>query len=410
MKILHLSDVYFPRVNGVSTSISTFVAELEGLGHGCHLVAPRYADEPDTEGITRVRGRKVPFDPEDRIAPLRAFLRLEDRLADQGFDLIHVQTPFNAHRAGVRLGQRLGVPVVETYHTYFEEYFHCYVPFVPKKLLSGIARGLSRRQCNEVDAVVVPSRAMEDALRGYGVTTRLEKIPTGLRPEDFCGGCGTHFRERHRIHGERPTLVHIGRLAHEKNVGFILRMMRKVADVIPDVLLVIAGEGPAGPSLRRQVETLGLSQNVLFVGYLDRGSDLLDCYRSADAFVFASRTETQGLVLLEAMALCVPVVSTAVMGTKDILEPGKGCLVAQEDEDDFSSKVLRLLQDPETRNALRREARSYALGEWSARTMAERMVELYEGLIDQQTTVAGSPPFRDAEPRSEPPSEALEAA
>lgn len=410
MKILHLSDVYFPRVNGVSTSISTFMAELEGLGHSCHLVAPRYADEPDTEDITRLDGRRVPFDPEDRIAPLRAFLRLEDRLVGEGYDLIHVQTPFNAHRAGVRLGRRLGVPVVETYHTYFEEYFHCYVPFVPKRLLSGIARGLSRRQCNEVDAVVVPSRAMEDALRGYGVTTRLEKIPTGLRPEDFCGGNGTHFRERYRIHDERPTLVHIGRLAHEKNVGFILRVMREVADVIPDVLLVIAGEGPAGPSLRRQVETLGLSQNVLFVGYLDRGSDLLDCYRSADAFVFASRTETQGLVLLEAMALCVPVVSTAVMGTKDILEPGKGCLVAEEDEYDFSSKVLRVLQDPETRNALRREARSYALGEWSASTMAGRMVELYEGLIAQQATVAGAPPFRDAELKSEPPSEACEAA
>lgn len=386
MKILHLSDVYFPRVNGVSTSISTFMTELEGLGHSCHLVAPRYGEESDTAGITRVRGRRVPFDPEDRIAPLRAFLRLEDRLAGEGYDLVHVQTPFNAHRAGVRLARNLGVPVVETYHTYFEEYFHCYVPFVPKKLLSGLARGLSRRQCNDVDAVVVPSRAMEEALRGYGVEARMERIPTGLRPEDFCGGNGTHFRERYRIHDERPTLVHIGRLAHEKNVGFILRVLRKVADEVPDVLLVIAGEGPAEPSLRRQVESLGLGHHVLFVGYLDRGSDLLDCYRSADAFVFASRTETQGLVLLEAMALCVPVVSTAVMGTKDILEPGKGCLVAEEDEDDFSTKVLQVLRDPETRNGLRREARNYALGEWSARTMAQRMVDLYESLIAEKAT------------------------
>lgn len=408
MKILYLSDVYFPRVNGVSTSISTFVSELEQLGHECHLVAPRYGAEAETSWITRIPGRRVPFDPEDRFVPLRGFLGLKDRLAAEGYDLIHLQTPFNAHRAGVRLGRSLGLPVVETYHTYFEEYFHCYVPMVPKGLLSGIARNLSRRQCNEVDAVVVPSRAMEGALRGYGVTTRLEKIPTGLRPEDFCGGNGTHFRERYRIHDERPTLVHIGRLAHEKNVGFILKVLRKVADEIPDVLLVIAGEGPARPSLRRQVETLGLTQNVLFVGYLDRGSDLLDCYRAADAFVFASRTETQGLVLLEAMALCVPVVSTAVMGTKDILEPGKGCLVAEEDEDDFSSKVLRVLQDPETRNTLRREARSYALGEWTARTMAERMVDLYESLVAENATASSVRPAREVKverSRSEAPAE-----
>jgi len=357
------------------------VQELEQLGHACHLVAPRYGNEADVPGITRLAGRRVPFDPEDRIAPLQAFLQLEDRIAAENYDLIHVQTPFNAHRAGVRLGRRLGLPVVETYHTYFEEYFHCYVPFVPRAWLSGIARTVSRRQCNEVDAIVVPSRAMEDALRGYGVTQRLERIPTGLRAEDFCGGNGSWFRERHRIHDERPTLAHIGRLAHEKNVDFILRVLRRVADELPEVLLVIAGEGPAEPSLRRQVDALGLGQNVLFVGYLDRGSDLLDCYRSADAFVFASRTENQGLVLLEAMALCVPVVSTSVMGTKDILEPGKGCLVAEEDEADFSAKVLRVLRDPETRKSLRQEARSYALGEWSARTMAERMVQLYESLL-----------------------------
>ncbi|MCG8458367.1 MAG: glycosyltransferase, partial [Holophagales bacterium] len=286
-----------------------------------------------------------------------------------------------AHRAGLRLGRQLGLPVMETYHTFFEEYLYHYVPFVPKAPMRALARRFSRAQCNRVDAVVVPSRAMEETLRDYGVTTPMERIPTGLRPEDFTRGNGSEFRDRFRIRSDRPTLVHIGRLAHEKNVGFLLRMLRRVADQVPDVLLVIAGEGPARESLQRQMIDLHLSEHVLFVGYLDRGSDLLDCYRAADAFVFASRTETQGLVVLEAMALSVPVVSTAVMGTRDILDPGKGCLVAEEDEEDFSTKVLAVLQRPDLRSRLRREAREYALGEWDATSMARKMETVYRRLM-----------------------------
>ena len=225
---------------------------------------------------------------------------------------------------------------------------------------------------------------VRDRLAGYGVETRMERIPTGLVPKLFRGGNGAAFRERYRIHNERPTLVHIGRLAHEKNVDFLLGVLRRVAREIPDVLMIIAGEGPALDHLQRLTADLGLQEHVLFVGYLDRETELLDCYRAADAFVFASRTETQGLVLLEAMALAVPVISTAIMGTRDILEPGLGCLVAKEDEDDFTTKVLTLLRNPELRSKLRREAREYALGQWDATTMAKRMVDLYRQLIEEK--------------------------
>ena len=384
MKILYLSDVFFPRVNGVSTSISTFRSELQKLGHRVDLAAPRYGDERDEAGILRFEGRAVPFDPEDRWIQRRSVLRYHQHLVDQQYDLIHIQTPFVAHRIGVRLAKKLGIPAVETYHTFFEEYLYHYVPFAPRRLMRGVARYFSRNQCNRVDALVVPSRAMENALLDYGVTTPISRIPTGLRPEDFAFGNGAKFRDKYRIATDRPTLVHIGRVAFEKNISFLLRMLRKVVDNIPDVLMVIAGEGPAVPNLRQQVQQLELDGHVLFLGYMDRATELMDCYRAADGFVFASRTETQGLVLLEAMALSVPVVSTAVMGTKDILAPEKGCLIAEEDEADFASKVESLLQDPQLRNRLRREARDYALGQWNAATMAQRLAEVYRGLISRK--------------------------
>jgi glycosyltransferase involved in cell wall biosynthesis len=308
-----LSDVYFPRVNGVSTSIQTFRRDLEAQGCNSVLVAPQYPQTRDDEpGILRVRSRYLPFDPEDR-AVVASELKRVVRARGAGFDLVHVHTPFLAHAVGVRLARRLGLPVVETYHTFFEEYFHHYLPFVPRAALRALARAVSRRQCNAVDAVIAPSPQMADVLREYGVRTEIRVIPTGLDLGRLAGGDGERFRARHGIAPGRPVALTVGRVAFEKNIRFLIAMLERVRHAIPDVLLVIAGEGPALPALKREVGERGLAGHVCFVGYLDRGGPLLDCYRSADVFVFASRTETQGLVLLEAMALGLPVVSTAVM-------------------------------------------------------------------------------------------------
>jgi glycosyltransferase involved in cell wall biosynthesis len=174
-------------------------------------------------------------------------------------------------------------------------------------------------------------------------------------------------------------LVHVGRLAFEKNVDFLIRMLARVKRQVPDVLLVVAGEGPARAGLERLVRRLGLEHNTLFVGYLNRDGALEGCYAAGSAFIFASRTETQGLVLLESMALGVPVVSTAMMGTKEVLADGHGCLIAEDDEADFAAKCARLLTDPALRDELGRQGRAYARG-WSAPVLADRMLAFYADL------------------------------
>jgi glycosyltransferase involved in cell wall biosynthesis len=171
-------------------------------------------------------------------------------------------------------------------------------------------------------------------------------------------------------------------VAHEKNIDFLLDVLAEVHSKVPDILLVIAGEGPARKSLQARVERDAMQRHVLFVDYLPRGEPLWDCFCAGDAFIFASSTETQGLVLLEAMALGVPVVSTAVMGTRDILEAGKGGLVAEQETGDFGRKVMRLLGNEELRLRLGAEAKAYA-GEWSAGEMADRLVIFYQGLLNK---------------------------
>jgi 1,2-diacylglycerol 3-alpha-glucosyltransferase len=381
MRILMISDVYFPRINGVSTSIQTFRRGLHAAGHETVLIAPDYPGRTasDDESIIRIASRYLPRDPEDRIMKLSALRALRPRLAERGFDLVHIQTPFIAHYHGVSLARALGVPVIETYHTYFEEYLHHYVPLLPRALMRLAARRFTVSQCSALDALVVPSRAMQQALQDYGVTCPMHIIPTGMEMERFAGGDGARFRARLGIGASQPTLVHVGRIAHEKNIDFLLRMFAHVVRSRPQAVLIVAGEGPALAHCRAYVDALGLSAQVRFVGYLARDGELLDCYRAGDLFVFSSRTETQGLVLLEAMALGVPVVSTAYMGTADIVNPGRGALAAPDDEVGFATRVIELLDDPQRRAAMSVEARAHA-ATWSASALAGRLADLYASM------------------------------
>lgn len=381
MKILFLSDVYFPRINGVSTSIHTLRGQLAEMGHHVHLVAPDYFTPSEDESwISRIPSRYLPFDPEDRLMRYGKALEYCIGQLHGDFDLIHVHTPFAAHYLGLRLSRRLGVPCVETYHTFFEDYMHHYLPILPRPLLKSVARSLSRRQCNAMDAIIAPSQPMLEALRGYGVHTPAEVIPTGLEAHSFAPGDGVGFRARYGIAERRPVLLFVGRVAHEKNIGFLLRMVVQVKHVRPDVLFVVAGEGPALDGLRREAQALGLQDNIRFLGYLDRNTELNDCYRAADIFVFSSLTETQGLVLLEAMAQGVPVVAIAEMGTKSILREGDGALIAPQEESVFAARVCELLADEGKRAKLGEAAREYAR-QWSAGSMAERMLQFYQQVI-----------------------------
>ncbi len=382
MRILMISDVYFPRINGVSTSIQTFRRGLHAAGHETVLIAPEYpvpyTDSPD-QHVIRVPSRYLPRDPEDRIMKQRDLRALRSELKLGDIDLVHIQTPFLAHYHGISIARKLGVPVIETYHTYFEEYLHHYVPLIPRSVMRFVARRFTVSQCAALDALVVPSPAMQKALEDYGVRCPMHIIPTGMEMERFASGDGRRFRERLGIPADRPTLVHVGRIAHEKNIDFLLRMFVRVVKRKPETMLVVAGEGPALEHCKSYVESLQLSANVRFVGYLSRDRELPDCYSAGDLFVFSSKTETQGLVLLEAMACGTPVVSTAYMGTADIVKPERGARVAPDNEEGFANLVIELLNDPARRHAMTEQAREYA-ATWSATAMAHRMADLYQSM------------------------------
>jgi glycosyltransferase involved in cell wall biosynthesis len=389
MNILFISDVFFPRVNGVSTSINTFATELKALGHQVTLIAPSYTDEDkQEEWIVRVPSHKIYFDPEDRLMKFGKLKALLPWIREQHFDIIHIHTPFTAHYVGIHFGKKLDIPVVETYHTFFEDYLHHYLPFIPQFISRKLARTISRRQCNAVDGIVSPSKPMLDVLKQYGIKTPADVVATGLDASSFASVDGEHFRISHDIPLGQPMLLFVGRVAHEKNINFLLEMHVKLLKNHPDTLLVITGEGPAEESIKQSIDKLGITNKVRMIGYLDRSHELIACYKAADIFVFASKSETQGLVLLEAMAQGTAVVALAELGTKSILIEGEGVLIAKDDTHDFADKVSILLSDARKRQMIGERGRQYAQEEWGAGVLAKKVAKFYKSTINQKSSLS----------------------
>lgn len=402
MNILMLSDVYFPRVNGVSTSIRTYARALTRMGHRVTLVAPDYGQGArqaqaafDAEGfeVIRVPARVLFFDPEDRLFERGPLARAEQLLQRRHWDVVHIHTPFRAHGLGVRLARATGVRTVETYHTYFEEYVGHYLPWLPEFITRAFARRASRHLCDGVDHLIVPTAEMVGVLDRYGVRTPSTVLPTGIDLDEFAGGDGARFRAAHGIAPDQPVLVTVSRLALEKNIGFLLRVAARLVPRWPRLVFIVAGEGPDAARLRALASELGLDDNVRFFGNLERTTTLLDAYKAGDLFVFASPTETQGLVLIEAMALGVPIVSTAVMGTATVLRDARGAQVSDEDEDAFAGHVDALLRDPVRRMQLAAAAPGDARA-WAAPALMRQVEALYASLApadDGRVAADGAP-------------------
>lgn len=384
MRILMVSDVYFPRVNGVSTAIQTYRQQLPAQGAESTLIVPRYNESeemPGEEDVIRLPSWTVPMDREDRFVRPGLFRQHAIRAA-ANCDVVHIQTPFSAHGAGVAAARKNRLPVVASYHTLFEEYLQHYASFVPASWMKTLARNVSRKQCNELDAVIVPSVQMRDRLHEYGVTSPMHIVPTGIPLGRFSHGDRERFRAHYQIAQDRPVALYVGRAAHEKNINFLIDATRIALRQQPRLLLLVAGEGPALHGLQEYARSHGVSDSVRFVGYLDRNHELPDCYAAADMFVFSSHTETQGLVLLEAMAAGLPVVALAKMGTCDILVEDSGAIAPPDELDAFAAAMVKVASDPALRMQMRAQGRVWA-SNWSDETLTARLADLYRQLANR---------------------------
>ena len=294
MRVGIFSDCYFPAINGVVTSIAQQVEILRDKGHQVDLYCPRYAGEQGQElGTRRLSAVPFPFHKREQMTfPWPPSVLKEIWRRD--YDVIHIQTPFFVGLLGMLAAWSRGLPRVFHHHTLWEEYVD-YLP-IPKDLSSRLSVKLCRGVANACHGVVAPSEEVKWRFAEQGVTVPISVIPTGIRPERFRGGTAVE------VLGEGDEVcLYIGRLAHERSLDALVRVFHRVYRKRDTARLWLVGDGPARGDLEGQVERLGLGGVVRFFGFVPRET-LKDYVAAARLFLFASLTETQGLVVLEAQA------------------------------------------------------------------------------------------------------------
>lgn len=378
MKIGFFSDSYKPYLSGVVKSIESFKSEMEVLDHEVYIFAPDYPEVQKQDNIYRFRSIPVPTNNEFRLAvPLSNSLLSEVKKLQ--LDIIHTHSPFLMGWLGKSVARKLDIPLVFTYHTLYEEYAH-YAP-LGKDIARWLAVKYSKEYCQSCDLVISPSDFVNRRLKSYGIPTPLLTIPTGidLKPYRERKNKGGWIREKYNIGSNEKILLFVGRLGQEKNVSFLIRALRKIIDSLPDIRLIMVGDGPERNNLLNLANKLSLADRVVFTGKQEPDK-VIEFYLAADLFVFPSVTETQGLVILEAMAGGLPVVAINAAGSTSMIDDGHNGLLVKEEEYLFARGVIELITHEMRYNMFKNNALKKAEN-YSIRNMALRLLDGYSSLV-----------------------------
>lgn len=378
MHILMMTNTYLPHVGGVARSVAAFSETYRRRGHEVLVVAPEFDDrDPDEQGVVRVAAMQN-FNGSDFSVMLPDGGVLAETVAAFQPDIIHAHHPFLLGSAALRLATRCALPLVFTHHTMYEEYTH-YVPG-DSPLLKRFVATLSTHFANACQRVFAPSESVAATLAERGVESPIEVLPTGVREEFFTLGHGRGFRAALGIGRDAFVVGHVGRLAPEKNLDYLTQSLATFLGQHRSAVALIVGTGPCVPQMRAAFKARGVAERALMVGALDHPL-LASAYRAMDVFAFASRTETQGMVLTEAMAASAPVVAINAPGAREVvIDAVNGRMLDGVSVDEFAAALGWCANlDRQARRRLRRQARATAM-RFSLDRTADRALAAYDSV------------------------------
>jgi glycosyltransferase involved in cell wall biosynthesis len=337
MNIALLTNTFTPHVGGVARSVESFAKAYRELGHRVLVVAPEFEDAPEHEtGVFRVPAIQH-FNGSDFSVVLPVPSGLHDLMEEFSPDIIHSQHPFLLGMTAVRLARTMDLPLVFTHHTLYEQYTH-YVPGDSQAMKRFIIE-LSTRYANLADQVFAPSESIRDLLIERGVTSPVLVVPTGVSVERFAYGRGRDFRMKKQIPGDAFVVGHMGRLAPEKNLEFLARSVLAFMKEHGEAVFLLVGAGPSQETIEQLFAEAGMSDRLYMCGVLEK-DDLADALNAMSVFAFASKSETQGMVLTEAMAAGLPVVALDAPGVREVVvDASNGRMIGVETEEAFGAAL-----------------------------------------------------------------------
>jgi 1,2-diacylglycerol 3-alpha-glucosyltransferase len=378
VRIALFTNNYLPFCGGVTISVETLRLGLESSGHEAWVFGPRLTGAEDVS-VKVVRYPSIPVATYPEFALAVPYSRRIDRLVTAlDFDVIHAHHPFLLGPAARRLARRNRRPLVFTYHTRYEKYAH-YVP-LPLGLVQAAALRISAGFAAQADAVLAPSAVIRDELHARGVRTPIAVVPTGVDLERFRPGDRAAARRSLGVGAAAPLVLYVGRLDREKSVDRVLAAFERVASTLPAAQLVLVGQGTETERLRRIARALPVAERIRFLGLRPHHS-LAECYQAADVFLFASETETQGLVLAEAAACGLPAVAVDAPGCDEVVRDGDTGILTKGDPAALAEAVIGLLLDPERRRAMARRAREIAERLFDVKLQIDRTMAVYADAV-----------------------------
>lgn len=369
------TDTYEPQINGVVTSIKTSIEYLE-QNHTIYVFCPNVTPKiQSTETVWRFPSVVYPFQKEYRLAlPFNHQLK---NIKALNLDIIHIHTPFTMGKIGLKIGKKLNLPIIHTYHTYFEKYLH-YFPILPERWVHKYAKKESERFCNACNKIIVPSHEMKSMLSSYQIDTELSIIPSGINCHTPTQNEITQFKKRY-MQNNKINCIFVGRVGKEKNIHFLIDAFEKILTKEKNVHLTIIGDGPEKKGIQQKSKTLEITEHVSFTGYLTK-ENVFQAYHAADLMLFPSTTETQGLTVVESIMCGTPVIGINKMGVKNVIKQNESGILTEENVDEFANAALSLIKNDKLR--LDYASKAIQLGKaYSYTTTGKALENLYKEFV-----------------------------
>ncbi len=376
MKIGFFTDSYLPSLDGVSTTVETSAKQLERMGHEVIIVAPKYPNTKDRKNVIRIFSLKLTRQLETRVGlqfPQTSLLKI----LRHDFDIIHGHSGGPVSFLGWQIAKLYGVPYIATYHTFWNKYTHYFLKGVIRPKIFEVSSTLFGNVC---EALVAPTQKVKNELRQYGIRKPIFVIPNGLETERFVNVKKGFLRNKYKIPKDAKIILCIARLGREKSVDFIIQSFKHIYEAEKKVYFFIVGTGPDKENLQNLAKKLGVSDRIIFTGPVKHLS-IPKVYADADLFVFASKTETQGMVVLEAMASGIPVVSVTDKVFKNVVIDDVNGYLVKKNTALYAECVLKLIQNTSLRKKLGNNGRKTA-EQYSIHEIAKSFVNLYENVLE----------------------------
>lgn len=385
MKIAMMTNNYKPFLAGVPISIERLAEGLKALGHQVVVFAPSYDDQQQEEDVVRygslLRGIAGGASLPNSLDP-----RIERSFREGNFDVIHVHHPMMIGSTACFLSWKYQVPLVFTYHTRYEQYLH-YIG------MPGLKKAMPmylRHRLKNCSLVIAPTPHIGEYLENIGISAPVRVLPTGIMGDSFKPDEEAAMKLRKSLSGGREHLFcTVARLAKEKNLEFLLESLwfyKQAAG--SNFKLVLIGDGPYRSTLVRRATELGLSEEIIFAGKVPN-EEIKNYCGASELFLFTSRSETQGIVLLEAMAAGTPVLALEATGTEDIVRNGVNGYMTQMSGEEktegraaqqaFAWKLMDILEKKEL-DILRQGAVDTACG-YECSHVARKAEEYYRAVL-----------------------------